>query len=393
MIGRAGEAAAIDRFAEQVPSGPVGLLIEGEPGIGKTTVLLEAIRAARERKYRVLSVRPAEAEADLSFAALGDLVGGVFDEVSDALPPPQRQALELALLLRDADAPADPRTTASALLTMVTFLSSRDPLVIAIDDAQWMDRASRHALEFGVRRLPRRVGVVVARRTGAGSASTLDLERALAPGSLEHLELGPLSLAALHHLIQSRFGLKLSRPMLVRVAEASAGNPFLALEISAALARASAAPALGDLLPVPRTLQDLLSDRVDRLSAPARTAASAVAALSHPTDELVTAALGSDFDVDAALLEAEEAGVLVSDGDRLRFSHPLLASAMYGSLTAGRRRSLHRRLAAVVGDPEERARHLARSVSAVNEGAASAIEEAAELAIRRGAPEIGCRTL
>ena len=387
MIGRAGEAAAIDRFAEQVPSGPVGLLIEGEPGIGKTTVLLEAIRAARERKYRVLSVRPAEAEADLSFAALGDLVGGVFDEVSDALPPPQRQALELALLLRDADAPADPRTTASALLTMVTFLSSRDPLVIAIDDAQWMDRASRHALEFGVRRLPRRVGVVVARRTGAGSASTLDLERALAPGSLEHLELGPLSLAALHHLIQSRFGLKLSRPMLVRVAEASAGNPFLALEISAALARASAAPALGDLLPVPRTLQDLLSDRVDRLSAPARTAASAVAALSHPTDELVTAALGSDFDVDAALLEAEEAGVLVSDGDRLRFSHPLLASAMYGSLTAGRRRSLHRRLAAVVGDPEERARHLARSVSAVNEGAASAIEEAAELAIRRGAPE------
>ena len=148
MIGRAGEAAAIDRFAEQVPSGPVGLLIEGEPGIGKTTVMLEAIRAARERRYRVLPVRPAEAEADLSFAALGDLVGGVFDEVSDALPPPQRQALEVALLLRDADAPADPRTTASALLTMVTFLSSRDPLVIAIDDAQWMDRASRHALEF-----------------------------------------------------------------------------------------------------------------------------------------------------------------------------------------------------------------------------------------------------
>ena len=175
MIGRAGEAAAIDRFAEQVPSGPVGLLIEGEPGIGKTTVMLEAIRAARERRYRVLPVRPAEAEADLSFAALGDLVGGVFDEVSDALPPPQRQALEVALLLREADAPADPRTTASALLSVVTILSSRDPLVIAIDDAQWMDRASRRALEFSARRLPRRVGVVVASRTEAGPASTLDL--------------------------------------------------------------------------------------------------------------------------------------------------------------------------------------------------------------------------
>ena len=387
MIGRAGEAAAIARFAEQVPSGPVGLLIEGEPGIGKTTVMLEAIRAARERRYQVLQVRPAEAEADLSFAALGDLVGGVFDEVRDALPPPQRQALEVALLLRDADAPADPRTTASALLSVVTILSSRDPLVLAIDDAQWMDRASRRALEFSARRLPRRVGVVVASRAEAGPASGLGLARALAPATLEHLVLGPLSLAALHHLIQSRLPLKLSRPMLVRVAEASAGNPFFALEISAALTRGSAVPALGDLLPVPRTLQDLLSDRVDRLSPAARSAASAAAALSHPTVEIVEAALGSDIDVDAALLEAEEAGVLVSEGRRLHFSHPLLASTIYGSLSAARRRALHHQLVVVAADPEEQARHLARSLSAPDDAAAKRIEEAAELASRRGAPE------
>ena len=159
--------------------------------------------------------------------------------------------------------------------------------------------------------------------------------------------------------------------MLVRVAEASGGNPFYALEIAGALARGRALPALGDLLPVPRTLHDLLSDRVDRLSPPARAVASAAAALSRPTAEIVEAALGSDLDVDAALLEAEEAGVLVSDGDRLRFSHPLLASTIYGSLTAARRRALHRRLAAVVGDPEERARHLARSASAADEGCGS----------------------
>ena len=387
MIGRASEAAAIDRFAEQVPSGPVGLLIEGEPGIGKTTVMLEAIRAARERRYRVLPVRPAEAEADLSFAALGDLVGGVFDEVSDALPPPQRQALEVALLLRDADAPADPRTTASALLSVVTILSSRDPLVIAIDDAQWMDRATRRALEFSARRLPKGVGVVVASRAEAGLTSPLDLVRALPPESLEHLVLEPLSLAALHHLIQSRLSLKLSRPMLVRVAEASAGNPFFALEISAALTRGSAVPALGDLLPVPRTLQDLLSDRVDRLSPAARSAASAAAALSHPTAEMVEAALGSDIDVDAALLEAEEAGVLVSDGRRLHFSHPLLASTIYGSLSAARRQALHHQLTVVAADPEEQARHLARSLSVPDDAAAKKIEEAAALASRRGAPE------
>ena len=233
MIGRAGEAAAIARFAEQVPSGPVGLLIEGEPGIGKTTVMLEAIRAARERRYQVLQARPAEAEADLSFAALGDLVGGVFDEVRDALPPPQRQALEVALLLREADEPADPRTTASALLTVVTILSRRDPLVIAIDDAQWMDRASRRALEFSARRLPQRVGSRRREsRRGGPSESTRPRRVRSRRQRLERLVLGPLSLAALHHLIQSRLRLKLSRPMLVRVAEASGGNPFFALEIS-----------------------------------------------------------------------------------------------------------------------------------------------------------------
>ena len=387
MIGRAVEAAAVARFTEQVPSGPVGLLIEGEPGIGKTTILLEAVRAARERGYRVLQARPAEAESDLSFAALGDLVGDRFAEVRDALPAPQRHALEVALMLREADEPADPLTTGSALLTALTILSRADPLVIAIDDAQWMDQPSRRALEFSVRRLPQRLGVVVASRVNSGPATPLDLERALGPGGLERLLLTPLSLAALHHLLEFRLGLNLSRPMLVRVADASGGNPYFALEISGALARDSTQPALGDLLPLPRTLQDLLGDRVDRLSTAAREVASAAAALSRPTAETVGSAVGSEVDVEAALLEAESAGVLMLDGDRLRFSHPLLASAILGSLTEGRRRALHRRLAAVVRDPEERGRHIARSVSAADERAASTIEEAAALATRRGAPD------
>jgi len=204
---------------------------------------------------------------------------------------------------------------------------------------------------------------------------------------VERLVLGPLSLAALHHLTRSRLGLRLSRPVLVRVAEASGGNPFYALEISDALARGPGLPALGDVLPVPRTLHDLLSDRVDRLSPPARAVAAAASALSRPTPEILDVALGSNVDTDAALSEAEAAGVLASERDRLRFSHPLLASTIYGSMTVARRQALHRRLAAVVGDPEERARHLARGATAVDEGNAAELEQAAGLADRRGAPE------
>jgi DNA-binding CsgD family transcriptional regulator len=387
MIGRATEAAAIARFAARVPEGPVGLLIEGEAGIGKTTVVLAAIRQAQDRRYRVLHARPAEAEADLSHAALTDLIGGIFDDVSRALPAPQRQALEVALLRQEADAPADPRATASALLTVVTTLTSNDPTVIVIDDAQWLDHASRRALEFVARRLPPRVGIVVAHRPVSGKGRSLDLVRALSPHAVEHLVLGPLSLTALNELIQSRVRLKLSRPLLVRLAEASDGNPLFALEIAGALARRLTLPAPDDPLPVPRTLHDLLSDRVDRLSAGARMAASAAAALSRPTAETLETAFGSELDVEAAVLELEEVGLLLSDHDRLWFSHPLLASTLYGSLPVARRRELHRRLAETAADPEERARHLARAQRVPDEGAAMMIEAAAALATRRGAPE------
>lgn len=387
MIGRAEAVEAIARFTQRVPDGPVGLVIEGEPGIGKTTAWLEAVRMAGERGYRVLRARPAEAEAELSFAALGDLLDGVLDDVGDALPGPQRVALDVALRRRDADSPADPLTTATALLSVLTILISRTPLVIAIDDAQWLDRASRRVLEFSARRLPPQSGIVVAHRAGEGASTPLGLDRALALGSLETVRLGPMSVSALDRIVRSRLDARLSRPLLVRVAEVARGNPFFAIEISRAMAQGGSAPALGDPLPVPHRLRDLLSDRVERLSPAAQAAASAVSALSHPTAASVAAALGPDLDADEALHEAEQAGVLVADGDRLSFSHPLLASAVYGAVTGTRRRALHRRLAGVVRDPEEAARHLARSGIAADDRAASRIEEAAELAERRGAPE------
>ena len=387
MIGRVGEAAAVARFLERVPNGPAGLVVEGEPGIGKTTVWLEAVRLAGERGFQVLQARPAESEAELSYAALGDLVGGVFDELGGDLPSPQRRALAVALSRQEAHEPADPHTAAIALVSVMTILAADRPLIVAVDDVQWLDRASERALEFAVRRLPARLGIVVARRTEGEVASPLGLDRALEPEKLEQLVLGAISLGALHHLIESAVAIKLPRHMLIRIEDVSRGNPFYALEIARALARGGGAARIGDPLPVPQSLQELVSDRVHHLSGSAQSAALVAALLSRPTAATVATALGQGVDADAALLEAEEAGVLVWEGERLRFSHPLLASMLQGSVGTARRRELHRRLAGVVTDPEERARHLARSATGADEASAGEIEQAAAGAGRRGAPE------
>src|SRR4029450_12197986 len=112
----------------------------GEAGIGKSALWLDALEQARARSYRVLSSRATESEAKLSFAALGDPRDGVVDETLDALPSPQRSALEVALLRAEAAAsPPDRRTVSSAFHSALIALATAGPLLLAIDDAQWLD--------------------------------------------------------------------------------------------------------------------------------------------------------------------------------------------------------------------------------------------------------------
>jgi DNA-binding CsgD family transcriptional regulator len=387
IVGREAELEAVGEFLDGISAGPSALVIEGEAGVGKTTLWFEAVSAAEARGYRVLEARPGESETKLSYTALTDLVGDVFEETRAALPAPQERALATVLLRVEADEPADPRTTATALVGVLAALAAERPVLLAVDDVQWLDAASKRALEFAVRRLPASVGLLVTQRTDVDGELPLGFGRAVPEDRLKRLVPGPLSLAALRQLISSWLGSSIPRPLLVRVTEASGGNPFYALEIARALAREGGQPALGDPLPVPRSLQELVSDRLHRLSVPAQAATLAAAALSRPIAASVGAAVGPGIDADAALLEVEEAGVLVWEGERLHFSHPLLASVIYGSAATVRRRELHRRLADVVVDAEERARHLARALTATDERAAWEIEQGAGLAERRGAPE------
>jgi hypothetical protein len=148
MIGRADASEAIARFMDRVPDGPAGLVIEGEPGIGKTTIMSEAVRAAQKRGYRVLQARPAEAESDLS-SRPSATSWAAFSRRWVVLPAPQRQALEVALLLRDHEPPAldieDPELVAVArcrkFIERERDTSRRDP------GLEWVASTAReHAL-------------------------------------------------------------------------------------------------------------------------------------------------------------------------------------------------------------------------------------------------------
>jgi DNA-binding CsgD family transcriptional regulator len=387
IVGRDDELEALSSFLGATAEGPIALLLEGEPGIGKTTLWKEAVADARERSFHVLACRPGGAEVQLSFAALGDLLEEVLVAALPELPTPRRRALEVALLLEEARGrPPDQRAVGLAFLDVLRLLARSSPVLLAVDDLQWLDRPSAIALEFALRRLEgEAVAILAALRVEEARGIRLDLERALPEGRLQRLRLEPLSPGALHRLLRSRLGTVFPRPTLRHLYEASGGNPFYALEIARALDRRGEQPAIGEPLPIPEDLSDLVRARLEGLAPAALKVVKIVAALANPTLAVVTtAAPASDQE---AIEEAVAAGVIELEGDRLRFSHPLLGSATYSALAPLEQRGLHRHLAAVVTDIEQRARHLALSAEAPEPDVADVLDEAAKHASSRGAPD------
>ncbi|MBY0277783.1 AAA family ATPase, partial [Candidatus Binatia bacterium] len=372
MVGRDGESRAIDGFLVRAASGPAALVFEGVAGIGKTTVWSCARDRAERAQAIVLSCRAVDAEAKLAFSALADLLEPVAERSLPLLAEPQRVALEVALLRASPqDASPSPRIVAAATLSVLRLLAADGPLVVAIDDQQWVDRASADALAFALRRigdLP--VGVVTSLRVIDGEApDPLGLGAAFGE-RLERRALGPLTSGALHHVLRQQLGAVLPRPTLLRVTDVSRGNPFYALEIARELLAAGVRAGPGDPLPVSDSVMALVLRRLERLPARVREVLLVTAALAAPHLDTVRAA--TSVTADDAIERAVRARVVELDATRLRFTHPLLASAVYASALPARRRDVHRRLARIVTDAEERARHLALAAESPDVGVAAA---------------------
>ncbi|HEX9377520.1 MAG TPA: AAA family ATPase [Actinomycetota bacterium] len=389
VVGRDAERAAAEAFLDAVPRGFAALLLEGEPGIGKTTLWRDAVASARRRSYRILTARAVGSEAQLSFMGLDDLLGGVLEDTLPGLPTPQRRALEVALLRTDAEgAGPDQRAVSLAALGILRILVASGPVILAVDDVQWLDEPSAAVVEFCLRRLGSEpVGFLGTFRVEDRSLGIpLGLDRGEVAERLQRLRVHPLTVGAIHQVIRARLETTFPRPTLIRIHETSGGNPFFALEIARALREADARPASGDPLPIPPTLTELLRERLARLPRPTREALLAVAALGHPAPAVVEAAVGDADAAREALGEGARAGVIEIGLERIRFTHPLLASAHYAGTPLRERRAMHRRLAAVLPDAEERARHLALGTAGPDASAAEALEEAATAATNRGAP-------
>jgi DNA-binding CsgD family transcriptional regulator len=367
LIGRAEEFA---RISGAIGSGVVA--IEGEAGIGKSALWDAACADAAARGWRVLATRSAQRELHLAFTGAADLLAGAHDEVTAQLPAPQRRALAAMLLLEDHERPPDVRALALAFLGALRLLAADCPLLVAIDDVQWLDRESSDVLSFAMRRqIDGRLGFLLTRRTGTAPL-------ALTPATI--VELQPLSVGATVALLQHRFHVVFPRRLLRRIHETSAGNPLFALELARSLIAAGRRLGVDEDVPLPESLNGLLAERIAAAPDEARSVLVATALEPDVRVDDVSAVV-SPTAVDAAL----DAGLVALEAGRLRPVHPLFGPVAKAQVSRTYLRGLHRRLAACAADEEHRALHLALSVPGEDSAVAARLAAAADVARRRGA--------
>ncbi len=384
---RTAEWKRVHEFAGSAPDRdtPAVLVVQGEAGSGKSTLWRAGIVAAEEAGCRLLTSEPSAAEAGLPFTALGDLLTPVLPPVAAGIPGPQREALEVALLLRPPqDQPPTARAVGAGVLSVLRACLEAGPLLIAVDDAQWLDPASLDALVFALRRIT--AGPLSLLLAARSDAPADPLTAGAPPPPLgwrdllavlpvaDQITLAPLEAGQIRKLLPGTVTARQAR----LVAAESRGNPFWAREIAANLQSGQ--------VTVPPLARSLTERLAGSLSPPATEALTTIAAAGRmPVSDALTT-LGYLEDPAEALDAAVLAGVVVETAGRVTTAHPLIAAAAVESLPPGRRVHLYQRLAKSSANPE---RHAHFAALAAEPGpdpvVADALDAAAEAAHRRAA--------
>ena len=376
IIGRDAALARLRGLVDPVPPASQVLVVTGEAGMGKTALLADAAERARSAGMRVLPVTGRESESKLAFAGLYQLLRPVLSGAA-ALPGRQAQALLSAVGLVADPGAADPLLTGVAVLTLLSDLSEHSPVLVVADDAHWLDHSSLEALAFAGSRLDaERVVLLVGAR---GQAPPLGFDR-----GFPELHLEPLPAADAGLLLDGQPRPPRGRARTQVLAQA-AGNPMALIELAKVIADDPAASRHWAAEPLPLTdrLTAVLTSRFATLPEQAQ-AALLLAAVADGPDLRAAASRSSGPDA-RALAPAEQLGMIKIDRTGLRFSHPLVRSAIYHSAPFAQRAAAHRQLAEALHDqPDRRAWHLAAAALQPDEHVASLLEATAAQAQRRG---------
>jgi DNA-binding CsgD family transcriptional regulator len=379
FVGRARERDVLDGLLAKVRVGESEVLvIRGEAGIGKTALLRYAARQASG--FRLAQLTGVEAEMELPFAGIHQLCATMLDK-NDALPAPQRDALSVALGLTAGEVP-DRFLVGLAVLSLLSAMAEERPLLCLVEDAQWLDAASRQVLGLVARRVrAESLGIVVALR-GPGSDLPSDFD------GLAELRLEGLPEPDARTLLASGVMGRLDTRVRDRIVAETRGNPLALLELSAHMSAAELAggfdlPAAGEL---PAHIEDHYLRRVAGL--PEATQRLMLVAAAEPLgDAALVLRAGRKLDIDTGALAPAEAAELLEIGERVRFRHPLVRSAVYRVAPLGRRQRVHEVLAEVSdrhADADRRAWHRALAAAGPDENVAAELERSAGRAEARG---------
>jgi DNA-binding CsgD family transcriptional regulator len=375
LLDRQAEREVIDRFLKSVRGGRSGVLVvQGEPGIGKTALLDYAIESACG--FRVARVVGVESEMELGFGALQQLCAPMLARL-EHLPSPQREALRVAFGLSAGHA-ADRFLVALAVLSLLSEAAVEQPLLVAVDDAQWLDRASAQSLAFVARRLlAEPVALVFATRVVSPELTGL-------PG----LVVEGLGEDDARELLESAIHTRVDAGVEQQLLAEARGNPLALLELPRGLTASELTGGFGVpvALPLSRRIEEAFRRRVVAL--PADTRQLLVVAAAAPVGDPMLvwrAAKWLGIRVEAA--EAAEADGLVTFGARVTFRHPIVRSVVYQTASLHAKREAHRALAEVTDpqlDPDRRAWHRAQAAPGPDEEVACELERSAGRARARG---------